>query len=262
MELLEQRANELKASTVSITDKPAWIVSGTINAGLGTCVGKRLILTTKHIGLMVKPVWVWQPNDERRRMFKAYPLWVDQENCLLQTSEDLPYKPLPLPDSKVTKFLYPGATVLYPDGYATYDVQNPDNMLIDIGHFNGREKNGSKRLILQGRIGHGTSGGGVYSMEEGILVGSIYGFTGKYANESTQHTGYPNTMVAYATDSYNKHVTDHTQPSPAQAAIDEAQGAIAPIKESAFNLWKDYKVAIITGVAGLLTTVILMEVNQ
>lgn len=257
MELREQRANELKEASVSISTQPIWSVKSSAHVGVGTCISPNLILTTTHVGAIAPRVVIWNPLDQARHIYYASMYWKDDQNVVLKTNKKMPFRYLPLPQGTIDKIVTPGATLVFQDGYAFYDVENPNNMLIGTATYEGHEHLGTKRIIIQAPVGFGTSGAGLYSVEDGILIGVEFGFEG--AQEGVLQAGKPTIMIGYETSGYGRRLKLMTSPTVGKGIAEQV--ATNPPTITSYDRYgtDTVKKVLLSGVAALAAGVLVKE---
>jgi len=176
MQLQEKVAEDLRRSTVVITLSSPW-AGGDYGGGLGTVVGDRYVVTSAHILDVLKTgrrLHVWHPEDELKQDFSIIRHWDVGENSLIEVDRVLPFPPYPVARKPVEEVVKPGATVVYPGGYEYYVITGPHQQIpINVGFYNSPA--GCNEYYAWGRISHGSSGGGVVSVEDQVLIGIVYG---------------------------------------------------------------------------------------
>ena len=180
MQLQEKVAEDLRRSTVVLCTAPARS-GGTYGGGVGTVVGDRYIVTTKHVVAMQQQLYIWHPEDELMMNFRPVRHWDVGENCLVEVDKVLPFPAYPICRKAVDQVMKPGATILYPGGYEFYTMIEGYQLPLNVGTYNGPR--GSNQYLGWGRLSHGTSGGGVVSLEDQVLVGIIYGVVAPTSTE-------------------------------------------------------------------------------
>lgn len=173
MQLQEKVARDLRRSTVVLTTTPAR-AGGDYGGGLGTVVGDRWLITSFHC-VSGPRVYIWHPEDELKQEFSIVRRGHIGENSLVEVNKVLPFPAYPVSRKPLSEVMKPGATIVYPGGYEFYRITGAysDQMPMNVGIYNGSA--GGNEHLAWGRISQGTSGGGVVSLEDQVLVGIIYG---------------------------------------------------------------------------------------
>ena len=260
MELQEKRALELKQASFALTSKPLWSAVGNVETGIGTCISPYLILTTLHIAKINGggPIYAWDPSASNRTAYPVALYWYDGQNAVLRSQQKLPCTPLPLPDSSIDSLVKPGATVVYQDGYSTYDIKAMNNILIATGTFEGHTRVGATEIAVEGPVGGGTSGAAFYSVEDGIIVGVEYGFITKSKGTYIMQ-GEPATMIGYVTDSYGKKLNLSTVRGTANSPTTNPQASVATPFSTSKTLPEQLKTALIIGGTTIAAGLIVKE---
>lgn len=172
MQLQEKVARDLRQSTVVLTFSSAR-AGGDYGGGVGTVVGDRHLVTSAHC--VDSRLYIWHPEDELKQDFSIVRHWDVGENSLVEVNKVLPFPPYPVGRKPLSEVMKPGATIVYPGGYEFYRITGgySDQMPMNVGVYNGPA--GGNEHLAWGRISQGTSGAGVVSLEDQVLIGIIYG---------------------------------------------------------------------------------------
>jgi hypothetical protein len=173
MERSEDVAYHLKKATVVICNQPA-SKGGTLSGGVGTVIADRYVVTTKHVIEGHPNSYIWHPDDELMQSYRVARYWAVGENALIETDRPLPFEPYPVSMKDLTEIMKPGATIVYPGGAEFYSRIQPNTILMNVGTYNGPDHVRTMHVGF-GRIAGGTSGGGIVSLEDRLLVGIVYG---------------------------------------------------------------------------------------
>lgn len=173
MQLQEKVARDLRQSTVVLTTtSPRG--GGDYGGGIGTIVGSKYLVTSKHC-VTGPRIYVWHTEDELKQDFSLVRRWDMGENSLVEVDKAFPFPPYPVSRKPISEVMQPGATIVYPAGYEFYIITEGHSrqMPMNVGVYNGPA--GGNSYLGWGRIRRGTSGSGIVSLEDQVLVGIVYG---------------------------------------------------------------------------------------
>jgi len=198
MQLQEKVARDLRRSTMVITlSSPR--DGGDYGGGVGTVVGDKYVVTSAHVPELLNRyrLHVWHPEDELRQDYAIVRHWDVGENSLIEVDRPLPFPPYPVSRKPLSEVMKPGAMIVYPGGYEFYLITGEhEQMPMNVGFYNGPA--GNNQYFAWGRISQGSSGGGVVSVEDQLLVGIIYGIpkAAKVAEQNIVFRGANNLATA------------------------------------------------------------------
>jgi hypothetical protein len=141
------------------------------------------VVTTKHVIEGHPNSYIWHPDDELMSSYRPTRYWIIGENALVETDKSMPFPAFPISMKPTEDVVGPGASVVYPGGAEYYQAISPDTLVMNVGVYNG--KIDTSEHLVYGRIAGGTSGAGIASVEDGMLIGIVYGqYTIQYLEQS------------------------------------------------------------------------------
>jgi len=247
MQLQEKVARDLRRSTVVLTTTSAR-AGGDYGGGVGTIVGDRYVLTTKHC-ITGSRVYIWHPEDELKQDFRIVRSWSVGENSLVEVDKKLPFPSYPVSRKAVSEVMNPGANIVYPGGYEFYTMTEDYQMPMNVGIYNGPA--GGNRYLAWGRMYHGTSGSGVVSLEDQVLVGIVYGVI------LTTHGGSQDNIIFWGVNNLAANLDQVGIPSPEGVSTVPMLGEqILPETQNKYVQWGIMGLA---GIGGVMIAKSLLE---